>query len=152
MKKTVLLLHYCGWHSSRYFILMQYKLKMLQFIPNTPSIFSGQWAMPIPEWFILLSQFCSKAWSNQLANQWIGSRITNQNELVREYIYIYIYICIYIRGVTVHVFVPNRFGTDLSVRYACVPNNTVFIFLFFQDIQIINGILTVFDVAWQISV
>ncbi len=26
-KKTVLLLGYCGRHSSRYFILMQYKLK-----------------------------------------------------------------------------------------------------------------------------
>ncbi len=30
--------------------------------------------------------------------------------------YIYIYIYIYIRGGTVHVFVPNRHGTDLSVR------------------------------------
>ncbi len=27
VKKTVLLLRYCGWRSSRYFILMQYKLK-----------------------------------------------------------------------------------------------------------------------------
>ncbi len=32
--------------------------------------------MPIREWFILLSQFCLKALSNQLANQWIGSRIS----------------------------------------------------------------------------
>ncbi len=38
-EKTVLLLHYCGRRSSRYFILMQYKLKMLQFIPNAPSTF-----------------------------------------------------------------------------------------------------------------
>ncbi len=43
MKKTVLLLRYCGRRSSRYFILMQYKLKMLQFIPNAPSTFL--WAM-----------------------------------------------------------------------------------------------------------
>ncbi len=39
----VLLLRYCGRRSSRYFILMQYKLKMLQFIPNAPSTFI--WAM-----------------------------------------------------------------------------------------------------------
>ncbi len=31
-------------------------------------------------------------------------------------IYIYIYIYIYIRGGTVHVFVPNRHGTGISVR------------------------------------
>ncbi len=31
-------------------------------------------------------------------------------------IYIYIYIYIYITGGTVHVFVPNRHGTDFSVR------------------------------------
>ncbi len=37
------LLHYCGRLSSRYFILMQYKLKLLQFIPNAPSTFL--WAM-----------------------------------------------------------------------------------------------------------
>ncbi len=74
-KKTVLLLRYCGRRSSRYFILMQYKLKMLQFIPNAPSTFL--WAMrPIREWFILLSKLCSKPWSNQLANQWIGSWIS----------------------------------------------------------------------------
>ncbi len=43
-QKTVLLLRYCGRRSSRYFILMQYKLKkMLQFIPNAPSTFL--WAM-----------------------------------------------------------------------------------------------------------
>ncbi len=46
----------------------------------------------------------------------------------------------------VHVFVPNRFGTGLSVRYACVPKGYS-IFIFFQEIQIINGVLTVFDVA-----
>ncbi len=51
---------------------MQLQLKMLQFIPKAPSTFLGQWAMPIRKWFILLSQFCSKAWSNQ----WIGSRIS----------------------------------------------------------------------------
>ncbi len=39
VKKTVLLLRYCGRCSSRYFILMQYKLKTLQFIPNAPSNF-----------------------------------------------------------------------------------------------------------------
>ncbi len=32
--------------------------------------------MPIREWFILLSRFCLKALANQLANQWIGSRIS----------------------------------------------------------------------------
>ncbi len=42
-EKTVLLLRYCGRLSSRYIILMQYKLKMLQFIPNAPSTFL--WAM-----------------------------------------------------------------------------------------------------------
>ncbi len=42
-ENTVLLLRYCGRRSSRYFILMQYKLKMLQFIPNAPSTFL--WAM-----------------------------------------------------------------------------------------------------------
>ncbi len=42
-EKTVLLLRYCGRLSSRYFILMKYKLKMLQFIPNAPSTFL--WAM-----------------------------------------------------------------------------------------------------------
>ncbi len=31
-------------------------------------------------------------------------------------IYIYIYIYIYIRGGTVHVFVPNRHGTDMTVQ------------------------------------
>ncbi len=55
---------------------MKYKLKMLQFIPNALSTFSGQWTMPIREWFILLSRFCLKALSNQLANQWIGSQIS----------------------------------------------------------------------------
>ncbi len=45
---------------------------------------------------------------------------TNTHTYTCGYIYIYIYI--YIRGVTVHVFVPNRFGTGLSIRYACVPN------------------------------
>ncbi len=35
-----------------------------------------QWTMPIREWFILLSRFCLKALSNQLENQWIGSRIS----------------------------------------------------------------------------
>ncbi len=39
----VLLLRYCGRLSSRYFILMKYKLKMLQFIPNASSTFL--WAM-----------------------------------------------------------------------------------------------------------
>ncbi len=29
----------------------------------------------------------------------------------------------FIRGVTVHVFVPNGFSTGLSVRYACVSHN-----------------------------
>ncbi len=43
IEKTVLLLRYCGRRSSRYFILMQYKLKILQFIPNAPSTFL--WAM-----------------------------------------------------------------------------------------------------------
>ncbi len=42
-EKTVLLLRYCGRLSSRYFILMKYKLKMLQFIPNAPS--TCLWAM-----------------------------------------------------------------------------------------------------------
>ncbi len=42
-EQTVLLLRYCGRRCSRYFILMQYKLKMLQFIPNVPSNFL--WAM-----------------------------------------------------------------------------------------------------------
>ncbi len=42
VKKMVLLLRYCGRRSSRYFILMQYKLKMLQFIPNAPIFL---WAM-----------------------------------------------------------------------------------------------------------
>ncbi len=32
--------------------------------------------MPIREWFIILSRFCLKALSNQLTNQWIGSRIS----------------------------------------------------------------------------
>ncbi len=41
-KKTVLLLRYCGRLSSRYFILMKYKLKMLQFIPTRRLLFSGQ--------------------------------------------------------------------------------------------------------------
>ncbi len=60
---------------------------------------------------------------------------------------------IYIRGVTVNIFVPNRFGTGLSVRDACVPNGySIFFIDFFQEIQIINGVLTVFDVAWQIAV
>ncbi len=45
-------------------------------VKNASSTFSGQCAMPIREWFILLSQFCSKAWSNQLAVRWIGSRIS----------------------------------------------------------------------------
>ncbi len=38
-KKTVLLLRYCGRRASRYFIFIQYKLKMLKFIPNVPSTF-----------------------------------------------------------------------------------------------------------------
>ncbi len=38
-------------------------------------LFSGQWAMPIREWFILLSKFFSKAWSNQ----WIGSQIRSND-------------------------------------------------------------------------
>ncbi len=38
-EKTVLLLRHCGWRSSRYFILMQNKFKMLQFIPNALSTF-----------------------------------------------------------------------------------------------------------------
>ncbi len=42
-EKTVLLLRYCGRLSSRYFILMKYKLKILPFIPNEPSTFL--WAM-----------------------------------------------------------------------------------------------------------
>ncbi len=33
-----------------------------------------------------------------------------------------IYIYMYIRVVTVHVLVPESFGTDISVQYACVPN------------------------------
>ncbi len=38
-------------------------------------------------------------------------------------------LCVSIRGVTVHVVVPNRFGTGLSVRHACVPNRySIFIF------------------------
>ncbi len=50
------------------------------------------------------------------------------------------------RGVTVHTFVQSRFDTGLLVRYACVPNKYS-IYIFFQEIQIINGVLTVFDVA-----
>ncbi len=42
-EKTVLLLRYCGRRSSCYFTLMQYKLKIVQFIPNAPSTFL--WAM-----------------------------------------------------------------------------------------------------------
>ncbi len=37
-------------------------------------------------------------------------------------------------SVTVHVFVPNRFGTGLSVRYACVPNEYS-IYFFFSGIS-----------------
>ncbi len=40
---------------------------MIEFIPNVPSTFL--WA--VSDWFILLSQFCSKTRSNQ----WIGSRV-----------------------------------------------------------------------------
>ncbi len=69
-KKTVLLLRYRGRRSSRYFILMQYKLKCFNQMRRL--LFSVQWAMPIRKWFILLSQFCWKAWSNQ----WIGLQIS----------------------------------------------------------------------------
>ncbi len=37
-------------------------------------------------------------------------------QLTYTYVYIYIYIYIYIRGGTVHVFIPNRHGTGISVR------------------------------------
>ncbi len=40
--------------------------------------------MPIREWFILLSRFCLKALSNQLANQWIGSRISLNDSFSSE--------------------------------------------------------------------
>ncbi len=48
----------------------------------------------------------------------------------KKNIYIYIYINIYIWGVTLHVYVPNRFGMGLSVRYALVPNEYSFVFCF----------------------
>ncbi len=72
----LLLLRYCGRRSSRYFILMQYKLKMLQFIPNAPSTFL--WAMSDAH----SHQFCSKAWSNPLANQWIVQFLAESSEAV----------------------------------------------------------------------
>ncbi len=39
-----------------------------------------------------------------------------------------LYIYIYIRGVTVHVFVPNRFGTGLLVRHVYRTNSFLFFF------------------------
>ncbi len=71
---TVLLLHYCGWRSSR---LNAIQVKMFQFIPNT--LYTFLWAMShalsqIIHYFF--SQFCSNACSKQLANQWIVSQIS----------------------------------------------------------------------------
>ncbi len=57
--------------------------------------------------------------------------INRLTALIYIYIYIYIYIIVILcnRGVTAHVFVPNRFDTGLSVRYACVPNeNSIYLF------------------------
>ncbi len=53
---------------------MKYKLKMLQFIPNAPSTFL--WAMNDAHSRMIhyFESILFKALSNQLANQWIGSR------------------------------------------------------------------------------
>ncbi len=40
-------------------------------------------------------------------------------------------------------------GTGLWVRYAHVPNKSL---NFFQEIQTRNGVLALFDMAWQIAV
>ncbi len=42
--------------------------------------------------------------------------LTDTYKATHIHIHTYIYIYIYIRGGTVHVFVPKRHGTDLSVR------------------------------------
>ncbi len=55
-----------------------------------------------------------------------------------EISYEFVRCMIFIRGVTVDVFVPNFFGTGISVRYECVLN----IFFFFQEIQTISAIMT----------
>ncbi len=52
----------------------------------------------------------------------------------------------------IHKTVTNRFGTGLLVRYVYWKNTVFFIYLFTQEIQIDIGVLTVFDVAWQIAV
>ncbi len=44
----------------------------------------------------------------------------------------------------------NIFGMGLLVRYASVPNKKPF-FRFFQEIQRINAVLALFDVARQIT-
>ncbi len=43
------------------------------------------------------------------------------------------------------------YSRGVTVRYTCNERIQYFLF-FFQEIQIINGVLTVFDVAWQIAV
>ncbi len=50
----------------------------------------------------------------------------------------------------IHKTVTNHFGTGLLVRYV-YWKNTVFC-IYSQEIQINIGVLTVFDVAWQIAV
>ncbi len=59
-----------------YLNAIQIKKKCLHLFQTSRLLFSEQWAMPIREWFIILSHFSSKAWSKQLANQWFRPQIS----------------------------------------------------------------------------
>ncbi len=72
-EKNVLLRCYCGQCSSRYFILMQLKLKMLKFIPNAPSTFlwatSGAHSWIIHSFESILFKGLIKPAVNRFVNQ-----------------------------------------------------------------------------------
>ncbi len=90
---------FCKWTTPRGAIPKRHKLTLTDLFLDCPqlkakSFFAITWPFNTSTYLFYSILFYS-FWSN---------------------LFIYIYIYIYIRGGMVHVFVPNRHGTDLSVR------------------------------------